>query len=74
MGRVLMFNGATMCDGRTDLEILVRYSSEIWKSLESDPTIVFANPLIIWYCKDTLLLMRFKTNHCETVSWGYWVK
>ena len=42
----------------------------MWKSLESESTIMFADHLMCWECTNTTLLMKVQTNHCDTISWS----
>ena len=51
-----MWNYAAVCGGRRVLKILVRYLSEINKSLESESSMMLSVPLMFWYYRDTLLL------------------
>ena len=64
-----MWNNDSVCGGRMVLKILVRDSSDIWKSLKSNYGMMFADPLVCWDCKDTSLLMRVQSNHSDAVFW-----
>ena len=47
-GVFFMCNYATVCGGKVDLTIVVRYLSERWKSLESESAMMLLIPLICW--------------------------
>ena len=62
-----MLNYAAVCVGRMGLKILVRDSSDMYKSLESNSATMFADTLMCWDCRETSLLMRIHPNHHDTV-------
>ena len=49
----LVFNDADLCDGRMDLNIVVGYLSEWWKSLDSESAMMCLVNLISWEYRDT---------------------
>ena len=51
--------------------ILVKDSYEMWKSLNSESVMIFADPLVCWECRDTLLLMRVQPKNRDTMLWIY---
>ena len=51
------------------LKVLARGYSEMCKSLINNFYMIFAKPLMYWYCRYTSLLIRFQTNHRDTVLW-----
>ena len=69
LGSSFKWNDAVVCGGIICLKILVRDSSEMCKSLESEYAMMSADPLSYWGCRDTLLLMRIQPNHSDTALW-----
>ena len=70
MGSTFLCNDAAACGGRMSLKILVRDSSEVWKSLEIEFAIMFTDPLIFWESSNTSLMIRVHPNHHDTVLWS----
>ena len=58
-----MLNYADVCDGRIELEVLMRDLSEMWKSLESNSNIMFSVTLMFWEYIDTSLMTRVQPRY-----------
>ena len=65
----LMWNNANVCCGNIWLKMFVRVWSDLWKSLEREPTMMFSVPLMCCEYRDVSLMTRFHPIHHATVSW-----
>ena len=41
------------------------------KSFEIESAMMFSDTFVCWECRETSLLIRFHSNHRDTISWSY---
>ena len=68
LGGFLMWNNSSVSGGRVRLNIFVRISYYMWKSLERESAVIFSVPSICCEYSYVLLLKRVQPTHQTTVS------